>query len=95
LPPIIFVQIPKGSDAVIGAEVTATIDKPNGTQTNVKFNNLNIYCNYFTDYCGSGRYNVSLPVKSELNIYQNKFIKTLFQINFYSKKKKILKLVIN
>jgi hypothetical protein len=71
MPPIIFAEIRKGSDAVIGAEVTATIDKPNGTQTNVKLNNLNdIYCNYFTDYCGSGRYNVSVSAKSELNICQ-------------------------
>jgi len=68
-PPLIFAQIHKGTDAVVGAEVMATIDKPNGTQTNVKLNNLNeIYCNYFTDYCGSGRYNVSVLANGKSNI---------------------------
>jgi hypothetical protein len=48
-----------------------------------------IYCNYFTDYCGSGRYNVSVSAKSELNIYQNKFIKTLYQTIFIQKNLKV------
>jgi hypothetical protein len=67
-PPVIIAEIRKGSDAVIGAEVMATVDKPDGTQTNVKLNNYNnIYINYFTDYCGSGRYNVSVLAKNETN----------------------------
>jgi hypothetical protein len=80
MPPIIFAQIRKGSDAVIGAEVTATIDKPNGTQTQIKLeNHNNIYCNYFTDYCGSGRYNVSVSCnnetkKSHTRSFQNKIL---------------------
>jgi len=60
-PPIIFAELLKGNNAVIGAEVMATIDKSNGTQTRIKLNNFNnVYINYFTDYSGSGRYNVSV-----------------------------------
>ncbi len=61
MPPIIFAEIRKGSDVVVGATVIATIYKPNGDSTQVKLeNHNNIYCNYFADYCGSGRYNVSV-----------------------------------
>jgi len=67
-PPLIFAEIRKGNEAVIGAEVIATIDKPDGSQTNVKLNNYNnIYYNYFTDYCGSGRYNVSVLANNTEN----------------------------
>jgi len=72
-PPLIFAQIHKGNDFVIGAEVMATIDKPDGNQTNIKLNNYNnIYYNYFTDYCGSGRYNVSVLAKNTENKCQLK-----------------------
>jgi hypothetical protein len=73
MPPLIFVEIRKGNYALIGAEVTATIDKPNATQTQLKLKNYNnIYCNYFTDYCGPGRYNVCVLANCEANKFQLK-----------------------
>ena len=65
-PPIIITEIRKGSEAVIGAEVTATVDKPDGTQNKLKLINYNnIYCNFFTDYCGGGRYNVTVLAQNK------------------------------
>jgi hypothetical protein len=68
MPPLIFALLRKGNETVIGADVIATIDKPNGTQTDIKLNNYNnVYCNYFTDYSGPGRYNVSVLAKNSDN----------------------------
>ena len=65
-PPIIIAEIRKGTDVVIGADVTATVDKPDGTQSQLKLNNYNnVFCNYFTDYCGGGRYNVSVLAQNK------------------------------
>ena len=60
-PPIIVAKLNRGNDFVIGAQVSATIDRPDGTQSQLLLKNYdNIYANYFTDYCGVGRYNVSV-----------------------------------
>ena len=60
-PPIIVAKLNRGNDFVIGAQVSATIDRPDGTQSKLKLKNYdNIYANYFTDYCGVGRYNVTV-----------------------------------
>jgi len=76
MPPLIFAQISKGNNAVIGAEVMATIDKPDGTQSKIRLNNYNnAYINYFTDYSGSGRYNVSVLARSLENNCQLKPIR--------------------
>jgi hypothetical protein len=84
MPPIIIAEIRKGNSAVIGAQVMATIDKPNGTQTQIKLeNHNNIYCNYFTDYCGSGRYNVCVLAKSEANVCQLKSLNNKSSIGLY------------
>ena len=59
--PIIVAKLHRGNDFVIGAQVSATIDRPDGTQTKLQLKNYdNIYANYFTDYCGCGRYNVTV-----------------------------------
>ncbi len=84
MPPIIIAEIRKGNNAVIGAQVIATIDKPNGTQTQIKLeNHNNIYCNYFTDYCGSGRYNVCVLAKSVPNVCQLKSLNNKSFIGLY------------
>ena len=65
-PPIIATEIRKGNDCVVGADVSATVDKPDGTQSELKLLNFrNIYCNYFTDYCGCGRYNVTVLAQNK------------------------------
>ena len=65
-PPIIVSEMRKGNEVIIGAEVVATIERPDGTQTQLKLNNYdNIYCNYFTDYCGAGRYNVTVLAQNK------------------------------
>ena len=96
-PPIIVWQLLKGNKVIIDAEVVATVDKPNGTQSQLKLNNYdNIYCNYFTDYCGADRYNLTVfaqnyefncKLKSlkpnSIGLYQNLFNDKLL-INFLS-----------
>ena len=65
-PPIIVSELRKGKEVIIGAEVMATIDRPDGSQRQLKLNNYdNIYCNYFTDYCGAGRYNVTVLAQNK------------------------------
>ena len=60
-PPIIVAKLNRGNDFVIGAQVSATIDRPDGTQSKLQLKNYDkIYTNYFTDYCGCGRYNVTV-----------------------------------
>ncbi|CAG2103573.1 unnamed protein product [Medioppia subpectinata] len=61
-PPIISCKLCKGNDPIVGAIVTATVDRPGGTQTDLPLNlyhNSGYYYAYFTDYSGAGRYNVS------------------------------------
>ncbi|CAG2103760.1 unnamed protein product [Medioppia subpectinata] len=61
-PPIIICRLCKGNDPIVGAIVTATVDRPGGTQTDFPLNlyhNSGYYYAYFTDYSGAGRYNVS------------------------------------
>ncbi len=72
MPPLIFTELRKGNTAVIGADVMAIIDKPDGTQASLKLDNYHdIYCNYFTDYCGPGRYNFSVSALSPPEILEN------------------------
>ena len=61
-PPIIVAELMKGTDIVIGAEVIATVDCPDGTQKKLSLKNHKdtIYCSHFTDYRGAGRYNVTV-----------------------------------
>ncbi|CAG2107060.1 unnamed protein product [Medioppia subpectinata] len=61
-PPLITCKLCKGNDPIVGAIVTATVDRPGGTQTDIPLNlyhNSGYYYAYFTDYSGAGRYNVS------------------------------------
>ncbi|CAG2100943.1 unnamed protein product [Medioppia subpectinata] len=61
-PPIVASKLSKGNDPILSALVTATVDKPDGTQTNLSLSshhNDGYYYAYFTDYSGAGRYNVS------------------------------------
>ncbi|CAG2101100.1 unnamed protein product [Medioppia subpectinata] len=61
-PPIISCKLCKGNDPIVGAIVTATVDRPGGTHTDLPLNlyhNDGYYYAYFTDYSGAGRYNVS------------------------------------
>ncbi|CAG2164507.1 unnamed protein product [Oppiella nova] len=62
-PPTIACKLCKANDPIVGAMVTATVDRPNGSQTDLSLNNYNnegYYYGYYTDYSGTGRYNVSV-----------------------------------
>ncbi|CAG2163317.1 unnamed protein product [Oppiella nova] len=61
-PPIIVCTLSKANEPVVGAVVTATVDRPNETQTELPLNNYyeGFYYGYYTDYSGTGRYNVSV-----------------------------------
>ncbi|CAG2101383.1 unnamed protein product [Medioppia subpectinata] len=61
-PPIVSCKLCKGNDPIVGAIVTATVDRPGGTQTDLSlglYHKEGYYYAYFTDYSGAGRYNVS------------------------------------
>ncbi|CAG2101098.1 unnamed protein product [Medioppia subpectinata] len=70
-PPIISCKLCKGDDPIVGAIVTATVDRPGGTQIDLPLNMYHkegYYYTIFTDYSGAGRYNVSaLAVNDENN----------------------------
>ncbi|CAG2105265.1 unnamed protein product [Medioppia subpectinata] len=61
-PPLVVCRLCKGNDPIVGAIVTASVDRPSGTQTDHQlnlFHKQGYYYAYFTDYSGAGRYNVS------------------------------------
>ncbi|CAG2105938.1 unnamed protein product, partial [Medioppia subpectinata] len=62
-PPLLVCRLDKAGGPVLGAHLTATVDRPDGTQTHTpldRYHTDGYYYNYFTDYCGAGRYNVSV-----------------------------------
>ncbi|CAG2104007.1 unnamed protein product, partial [Medioppia subpectinata] len=62
-PPIMVCRLCKGNDPIVSAIVTATVDRPDGTQTDFPlnmFHDRGYYYAYFTDYSGAGWYNVSV-----------------------------------
>ncbi|CAG2163496.1 unnamed protein product [Oppiella nova] len=78
-PPLIVCRLHKSDEPVVGALLTATVDKPSGTPTELALNRYHTsgyYYNYFTDYCGSGRYNVSVLATSNgrTTKYKNKIV---------------------
>ncbi|CAG2116982.1 unnamed protein product, partial [Medioppia subpectinata] len=69
-PPIIACRLCKGDDPIVGAIVTATVDRPGGTQTDHQlnlFHNEGYYYTFYTDYSGAGRYNVCVRAVNDGN----------------------------
>ncbi|CAG2103837.1 unnamed protein product [Medioppia subpectinata] len=69
-PPIVVCRLCKGNDPIVGAIVTATVDRPGGTQTDLPLNIYHkegYYYAYFTDYSVAGRYNVSALAVNDSN----------------------------
>ncbi|CAG2106831.1 unnamed protein product [Medioppia subpectinata] len=62
-PPLLVCRLDKAGGSVLGAHLTATVDRPDGTQTHTpldRYHTDGYYYNYFTNFCGAGRYNVSV-----------------------------------